>query len=175
MLITGASGGMGKHMVEWFRNKGLKLVLHYHDHAPAEMNSDDICAIQADLRDPAQIDSMIANALERFGRVDLLVDGASIASAGLLLVWEGVDISVWRIELRDQAGRIVGGISDAVFRSRPICGFQAPSTRGPLGASKEQSFRYTDCSENSGASASTPGAVAPSARGSGSAMLSSLC
>src|ERR1700730_110865 len=35
---------------------------------------------------------------------------------------------------------------EPVCRSRLICGFQLPSTRGPLGDSYEQSFRYTFCS-----------------------------
>ncbi|MFN5844448.1 MAG: SDR family NAD(P)-dependent oxidoreductase [Flavobacteriia bacterium] len=83
MLITGASGGMGKHMVEWFKDKGLQLVLHYHDHAPAHISSDDIFVIQSDLRDPMQIERMIKSALERFGKIDLLINNAGISRSAM--------------------------------------------------------------------------------------------
>jgi NAD(P)-dependent dehydrogenase (short-subunit alcohol dehydrogenase family) len=92
MLITGASGGMGKHMVEWFKDKGMRLVLHYHDHAPAQTSSDDVLVLQADLRDPAQIESMIARALEKFGRIDLLINNAGISRSAMS--WK-TDLEAW--------------------------------------------------------------------------------
>ena len=155
MLITGASGGMGKHMVEWFRNKGLKLVLHYHDHAPAEMNSDDICAIQADLRDPAQIDRMIANALERFGRIDLLINNAGISRSAMswkteLDAWnETLSVNLTAPFLTSKAvvpgmrerkyGRIIN-ISSVVAQAGAIgTAAYAASKAGLLGLTKTQS------------------------------------
>src|SRR5439155_49491 len=44
---------------------------------------------------------------------------------------------------------------EPVCRSRLICGFQLPSTRGPLGDSYEQSFRYTFCSARTAPSVGT--------------------
>lgn len=93
MLITGASGGMGKHMVEWFKNKNLKLVLHYRDHAPSLESSEDVLLLKADLREPEQIEVLIDSAINKFGRIDWLINNAGISRSAMswkteLEAWE---------------------------------------------------------------------------------------
>lgn len=92
MLITGASGGMGKHLVDWFKDKNYRLVLHYHEHAPSVDPSDDIIILKADLRDSAQIDDLVNAAISRFGKIDLLINNAGISRSAMS--WK-TDLEAW--------------------------------------------------------------------------------
>ena len=103
----------------------VELLLPAVGAAPAAMldpaNLDSVFhAIFGALKDDAQVNRLYMPV--RFGRVKLWTDHAVIATAGLQLEHDSGDVSIWRIELRDQAGCIVGGIADAVFRSMPRLG-----------------------------------------------------
>jgi acyl transferase domain-containing protein/NADPH:quinone reductase-like Zn-dependent oxidoreductase/short-subunit dehydrogenase/acyl carrier protein len=93
---------------------------------PATLPSLPGCAL-----DPASLDSVFQALLGiiddegdtqslhvpvRFGTVRVFADNPVIASAGLARERSGGGISVWTIELRDQAGSVVAGMTGAVFR-----------------------------------------------------------
>lgn len=93
MLITGASGGMGKHLTDWFLNKGFKLALHYHDHKPGVEESETVFFVKADLRDPLQIEKMVQAVNDRFGQVDVLINNAGISRSAMS--WK-TELDAWR-------------------------------------------------------------------------------
>ena len=85
VLITGASGGIGRAMGEAFGSAGARLVLHGSsrvdelDHwLDSQPWRDGAITVQADLTQPAQVDAMFADAGERFGRVDICLANAGI-------------------------------------------------------------------------------------------------
>jgi 3-oxoacyl-[acyl-carrier protein] reductase len=81
VLITGASGGIGLATAQAFAEEGARLVLHYHTRAePLEELQPRLgvpsVAVQADLRDEAQVERLFTAALEKFPRVDIVVVNA---------------------------------------------------------------------------------------------------
>lgn len=70
VVVTGASGGLGKVVAELFREEGATVVAT--DVAPAEG------VVTCDLADDGQRDAFVAEALERLGGLDVLCNVAGI-------------------------------------------------------------------------------------------------
>lgn len=75
-IITGASQGMGAALVDAYRELGYAVVANSRSIAP----SDDagVAAVAGDVADPATADRIVATALDRFGRVDTLINNAGV-------------------------------------------------------------------------------------------------
>ncbi|MEV6167858.1 SDR family oxidoreductase [Streptomyces sp. NPDC051954] len=75
-VITGASQGIGAGLVESYRKLGCAVVATSRTIAP----SDDagVLTVQGDIADPTTAERVIAAGVERFGRVDTLVNNAGI-------------------------------------------------------------------------------------------------
>ncbi len=79
-IITGASGLLASGVIPVFRDGGARLALscgdeRLYDRFPDLLNdSDHICFQGADLSDPAVVDGFVQRALEKFGRIDILVN-----------------------------------------------------------------------------------------------------
>jgi len=83
-IITGGSSGLGLAMARHFGQLGAAVALAARngerlDAAVRELESQGIAAlgVPTDVRDPAQVDRLLAAALERFQRVDILVNNAA--------------------------------------------------------------------------------------------------
>jgi NAD(P)-dependent dehydrogenase (short-subunit alcohol dehydrogenase family) len=75
-VITGASKGIGAGLVKAFRDRNYRVVANSRSIAPA--SDPDILAIAGDVADPAIARRLIAEGMERFGRIDTLVNNAGI-------------------------------------------------------------------------------------------------
>jgi NAD(P)-dependent dehydrogenase (short-subunit alcohol dehydrogenase family) len=75
-VITGASQGIGAGLVEGYRKQGYAVVATSRGIAPAEES--DLLTVRGDIADPATGERVIAAAVERFGRVDTLVNNAGV-------------------------------------------------------------------------------------------------
>lgn len=93
ILITGASGGMGKHLINWFQNKDYILVLQFNDNSIDIPLGDSFYAIKADLRDEQQIKQLVHKAMDRYGRIDVLINNAGISRSSIS--WK-TDFESWR-------------------------------------------------------------------------------
>ena len=94
VVITGSSRGLGLALAEEFANEGALLVLAARDARELEVargrllarrvvrNQADVLLVPCDLRDEAQAQRMIQSAIERFQRVDVLVNCAGIITVG---------------------------------------------------------------------------------------------
>ena len=73
-LITGASQGLGAGMVDAYRKLGYLVVATSRTIAPS--GDPGILTVQGDIADPATGERVVAAGVERFGRIDTLVNNA---------------------------------------------------------------------------------------------------
>ena len=84
VIITGASSGLGAHFARVLHAVGARVVLTGRradrlESLAAELPGAHVCA--ADMADDADRERLIADVLDRFGRVDVLVNNAGVGGA----------------------------------------------------------------------------------------------
>jgi len=92
-LVTGSSRGVGKAVALGFAREGAAVVINYtSNRAAAEQTVDAIretgaaaVAVQADVADKAQVEHLIGQAADTFGRLDILVNNAGFTRPALML------------------------------------------------------------------------------------------
>ena len=85
-LVTGAAVRIGRAIAQALAEAGYDLALHYHrsgqeaeDLAAQLRNTDCTCELfQADLAEPKQAGGLVPAVMDRFSRLNLLVNNASI-------------------------------------------------------------------------------------------------
>ena len=82
-LITGASRGLGAAIARALDERGAKLALA--SRSGDDLGIDGAVAAPCDVRDPAQIESLVAAAVERFGGLDIVVANAGVGGYGEFL------------------------------------------------------------------------------------------
>ena len=75
-IITGASQGIGSALVKAFRDRNYRVVANLRKITPS--SDPDILAVPGDIADPKTSQRIVAEALDRFGRIDTLVNNAGI-------------------------------------------------------------------------------------------------
>src|SRR3954468_5983870 len=75
-VITGASQGIGAALVEAYRKLGHAVVATSRTITPVE--DADVLTVQGDIADPATAARVVTAAVERFGRIDTLVNNAGV-------------------------------------------------------------------------------------------------
>jgi NAD(P)-dependent dehydrogenase (short-subunit alcohol dehydrogenase family) len=75
-IVTGASQGIGAALVEGYRKLGYAVVATSRTIAPVD--DADVLTVQGDIADPATAERVVAAAVERFGRVDTVVNNAGV-------------------------------------------------------------------------------------------------
>ena len=75
-IITGASHGIGAGLVAGFRGAGYAVVGTARSIDPSK--DPDFLAVVGDIAEPATADRVLTQALDRFGRIDTLVNNAGV-------------------------------------------------------------------------------------------------
>jgi NAD(P)-dependent dehydrogenase (short-subunit alcohol dehydrogenase family) len=84
VLVTGASGDIGRTIARMFAEAGAQLVLHYHNNREKAENTLDAlpgsghALLQADISQAAQVARLVETAIDRMGRIDVLVNTAGL-------------------------------------------------------------------------------------------------
>jgi len=130
-LVTGASRGIGRAIALALASSGAKVVVNYAnssgaaDEVVAEIGSmgGEAIALKADVSQADQVDALVAAVMDKWGRIDVLVNNAGITRDTLLLRmkpedWQAViDLNltgvflctraISKIMLKQKSGRIV--------------------------------------------------------------------
>src|SRR6266545_3318332 len=93
VLVTGGSGGIGRAICEAFGKAGWRVGVHYRTHAQAAASTaaavrkhgGTAMLLQADVRDGKQTQEMVGQLVDRWGRLDVMVCNAGVASGALVL------------------------------------------------------------------------------------------
>ena len=93
ILVTGATSGIGKVVARLFLEEGAKVAVNYHseDEKKAETeqelrgllkeagrSEDDLLMINADIADDEKVGEMFKKTLDRFGKLDVLINNAGM-------------------------------------------------------------------------------------------------
>jgi ribitol 2-dehydrogenase len=85
-IVTGASSGIGRAIARLFAAEGAELVLAARSNDKLDRLADEIggdpLTLSVDLAIPSEVDRMAAEAIARFGRVDVLMANAGVYIAG---------------------------------------------------------------------------------------------
>ncbi|WP_019560988.1 SDR family NAD(P)-dependent oxidoreductase [Caldimonas manganoxidans] len=108
VVITGAAHGIGLACAERLADEGARLVLLDIDDDAGHAVQQRLCALnaaafyqQCDVGDKAQVDAAVAAAVQRFGRIDVLVNNAGIfRAADFLDITEADFDAVLRVNLK---------------------------------------------------------------------------
>jgi NADP-dependent 3-hydroxy acid dehydrogenase YdfG len=141
-LVTGASSGIGAATAKTLAAQGAKLAL------ASRRGSDEgiagALARPCDVRDPQQIERLVAETIERFGRLDILVANAGVGAYGDFLeispehLEEMIDVNVKGLLYTVRAGLphlLESPAADLVVVAS-IAGQRAPEGEAIYAASK---------------------------------------
>ncbi len=90
-IITGGAKGIGKGIAIKFAQLGYDIVLNYRSNVPDELKQElanlgaNVLFVKGDISVEADVASLIDSAVEKFGRVDVLVNNAGITKDGLIM------------------------------------------------------------------------------------------
>lgn len=159
-IVTGASRGIGRATALALAEEGATVVVNYAsssgaaDAVVAEIvgNGGSAIALQADVSKADQVDALINSTMEKYGRIDVLVNNAGITRDTLLLrmkpeEWQAViDLNltgvflctraVSKIMLKQRSGRIVNITSVAGLMGNPGQANYSAAKAGVIGFTK---------------------------------------
>ena len=75
-IITGGSQGIGAHLVAGYLGRGWAVVANARRIGPSA--DPGVLTVEGDIAQPATADRIVEGALERFGRIDTLVNNAGV-------------------------------------------------------------------------------------------------
>ena len=90
-IITGASQGIGAGLVRGYRERGYRVVANSRSILADPKGDPDILTVDGDIGDPETAERLVAATMERFGRVDTLVNNAGIFISKPFLDYTGMD------------------------------------------------------------------------------------
>ena len=99
-IITGAGHGIGRGYARRFAREGASVVVAELDGPAGEAVAGDLArqgytasAVQTDVSDPEQVAKMAGAALDRFGRIDLVMNNVGVLAVGPV---EKIPLEAWQ-------------------------------------------------------------------------------
>ncbi|MGB3412407.1 MAG: SDR family oxidoreductase [Microthrixaceae bacterium] len=95
-IVTGASRGLGRSIASAFADEGMRVIAAARSlddlEKLAATHPEAIEPVQCDMSDRSQVVGLVDTALERFGRLDVVVNNAGIAPAAK---FSDMELDVW--------------------------------------------------------------------------------
>ena len=85
IIVTGGSVGIGSHIVGDLRKNGAKVVVFDRNIDRAEDESEHLLTIQGDVSNADDLERLVAQTMDVFGRIDGLVNNAGVTRVKLLV------------------------------------------------------------------------------------------
>src|SRR5258708_28562457 len=92
-IVTGASQGIGAGMLQAFRDRNYRVVATSRSIKPVADN--DVVTVQGDVAARDTAESVFKTALDRFGRVDTLVNNAGMFMAKPFVLYSPDDYTIY--------------------------------------------------------------------------------
>ena len=145
VIVTGSAGGLGRAFAEGFSHEGAKLVVADIDEAGASETSQilasaggDAMSCHVDVTSKDSTDALAQAALDRFGRIDVLINNAAIYATLARKPFTDISVDEWdRVmnvnvkgawlcsasvypRMTSPGGRIINIASATVFSGSPL-------------------------------------------------------
>jgi pyridoxal 4-dehydrogenase len=96
-IVTGGAQGIGKAIAEKLSDEGASVVIADINEEGAKTAAEGLSGeglgLRADVSKPDDVQAMVDATVDRFGRVDVLVNNAAIVP---FIAWDDVDLAHWR-------------------------------------------------------------------------------
>ena len=89
ILITGASGGIGRELASFLNDEKYHLVLHQFKNSIDFVANENITVIKADLTQTEDIEHLVNEVLTKFGKVDVIINNSGISRNAV--AWKTTD------------------------------------------------------------------------------------
>ena len=160
-VVTGAASGIGQGLARRSVAEGMRLVMaDVEEEALKEAASElegagsEVLAVRCDVSKPEQVESLAAEAYDRFGAVHLLCNNAGVFQGGIawertLADWEWVmGVNFWGMlhGIRSFVPRMLaGGEEGHIVNTSSLAGLLSMGYSGPYVASKFAALALTEC------------------------------
>lgn len=117
VIVTGAGSGIGEATAKRFANDGYKVVLNGRTEAKLQKvadaisKPDDVIIVAGDVASEADVERLINTTVEKFGRIDVVVNNAAIAVMGGI---DDVSLEDWNKQMAINAGGVFLTIKKAL-------------------------------------------------------------
>ena len=120
-IVTGASSGIGKAIAEMFVTEGASVVFSDINDCDINRFSDKAVFVKCDVSKSNEVDSLIQSCVDKFGKVDVMVNNAGVGSLGDILTTSD---DVWHKTIEINLSGVFYGIRAAgrVMKEKGIKG-----------------------------------------------------
>ena len=156
VLVTGSSRGIGRAIALEFAKLNAKVAVHYNKNKQAaentlsELPGNNHIIVKGDLSDPVAVEDIASTVIEKFGKIDVLVNNAGIWEEQPIVdlsfeewqaVWEktiqtnltgaaNITFLVAKQMIKNGGGKIINVASRAAYRGEPTAPYYGASKAG---------------------------------------------
>ncbi|OUS92002.1 hypothetical protein CA951_30660 [Rhodococcus sp. NCIMB 12038] len=167
VIVTGASGGIGSALADKFAEAGADLILHGRNAETLQARVESVEAlgrkaalVAGNIREPKTAEDLVRTALERFGRIDVLINNAGGNFASRL---EDLSVNAWNATIdtnlsgafhaaraclpvfeRQGGGNVINVGSGSANHAHPLRGAYAAAKAGLASLTKTMAWEWAD-------------------------------
>ena len=167
VIVTGASGGIGSALADKFAEAGADLILHGRKAEALQAKAERIgelgrnaAVVTGNIREPETAETLVRTALERFGRIDVLINNAGGNFAARL---EDLSANAWNATIGTNltgafqtacaclpvfagqgGGNIINVGSGSANHAHPMRGAYAAAKAGLASLTKTMAWEWAD-------------------------------